>query len=134
MAPKFYGGFGNSITYKSIRLDFNFQYAKQIAFNELTNRSLPGAFLNGQGNQPISVLNRWRLQGDVANFQRYNQDFSIYNSAVLLADSDAGFSDASYVRLKNVSLSWNLSNQWLTRIKIDGVRIFFTGAKSPHHH
>jgi TonB-dependent starch-binding outer membrane protein SusC len=104
-APNFYGGFQNTIRFKSLTLDFILQFTKQIGKN-YTIGSNPGTFsgLNNSGNQPVTVLDRWQKEGDNSNIQRFNSTFSLaryFNNANL---SNLVYSDASYIRLKNISL------------------------------
>jgi len=65
----------------------------------------PGGF----ANQSLQVLNHWQKPGDKARFARYttqgdqtDNDFTV---------SDAVYSDASYIRLQNVSISYDLPAQ-----------------------
>jgi hypothetical protein len=78
-------------------------------------------FVPGISNQPISVLDRWQKPGDNAVVGRF--------STGLLGDifnvSDAWYSyDASYVRLKNVSLSWQMPVNWLKKVRLQNVRLY----------
>jgi hypothetical protein len=41
--------------------------------------------------------------------------------------SDAVISDASYIRLKNVSLSYQFSGGWLEKAKLSNLRVFMLG-------
>lgn len=122
MNPKYFGGIQNQITYKGIQLDFLFQFVKQLNYNANYLSGLPGAFTN----QPVSTLNHWQQPGDTAVFQQYTTGV---NSAVADAfykysESDAAISDASYIRLKNISLSYNLPSEWLSGLKC---RVFLEG-------
>jgi TonB-linked SusC/RagA family outer membrane protein len=119
--PSFYGGFQNSISYGDVTLDFLFQFVKQIGSNSLYSGNIPGTF---DANQPVAVLNRWQKPGDIAEFQRFNSDYSIATGYYDKGSSDAAFSDASYIRLKNVSLSWNLKKSWITAIHVQNIRLF----------
>lgn len=102
-APKFYGGLGNAINYRNWTLDVFFQFKKQRggSFNG-------GATPGGGSNQPVSVLDRWQQVGDQAPIQLYTLFF---NSAARSAysnytDSNASYSDASFIRLRNISLAY----------------------------
>jgi hypothetical protein len=104
--PKFYGGIENSFNYKGIELDFLFQFTKQVGGNYLyTSQFQPGMFVAGFGNQPVSVLNRWQKPGDQAKIAKYS-------SLTYYDIGENGFSDASFIRLKNVSLSYYLPSKW----------------------
>ncbi|GGH65639.1 TonB-linked SusC/RagA family outer membrane protein [Filimonas zeae] len=115
MQPRLYGGLDNSFSYKGIRLDVLFQFTKQNAQRFLMN-DLPGRSLV---NQPVSVLNRWRKPGDIALIQRASSAF-ISNPITL---TDAAFEDGSFIRCKNVSVSWELPAKWISVMKMNSCRI-----------
>ena len=108
-SPKFYGGLSNTLRYKNLQLDFLFQFVKQQNWNASSQYSAPGAF----GNQPVSVLGSWQQAGDTGPNQVYTTGLNsnAVNAYYRYATSDAAVSDASYIRLKNVSVSYNLPNR-----------------------
>jgi hypothetical protein len=70
-------------------------------------------------NQPAAVSNSWQQPGDTAPFQQFT---SGTNGTVVQAYSnytlsDAGVVDASYIRLKNIALSYDLPLKWSTDIR-----------------
>jgi TonB-dependent starch-binding outer membrane protein SusC len=107
--PKYYGGFQNSVAYKGLRLDFLFQFVKKIGQNLAYGIAVPGIF---NQNQPKTVLGRWQQPGDMASIQKFNSDFSELGPFLDMAQSDANYTDASFIRLKNVELSWQLPNSF----------------------
>ncbi|MEZ7516130.1 SusC/RagA family TonB-linked outer membrane protein [Flavobacterium frigidarium] len=120
--PKYFGGFQNSITYKNWNLDFLFQFVKQLNYGGSYGTGIPGT----QTNQPTSVLDRWQNAGDNTTYQQYTTGV---NSAAVDAffkyySSDAIIEDASYVRLKNVSLTYTIPQQWLKGMQC---RLVFQG-------
>jgi TonB-dependent starch-binding outer membrane protein SusC len=117
MNPKYYGGLDNTISYKGISLDFLFQFIHQNAANEFFG-SYPGFFAY---NQSTSVLDRWTKVGDQKSIQRYSTNY--YPTSDLATSSDKAISDASYIRLKNVSLSYDLPSQYLHRIGMKTARV-----------
>lgn len=107
--PKFYGGLQNQFHYRNFDLDFLFQFVKQENFNENFANPMPGSMYN----QPGGVMNHWQNPGDSGPYQGYsdsNETLSLANSRFL--QSDAAISDASYIRLKNISLSYHLPQRW----------------------
>ncbi|MEO5777375.1 MAG: SusC/RagA family TonB-linked outer membrane protein [Flavobacterium sp.] len=109
--PAFFGGLSNQFTYKRWQLDFLLQFVKQQNFTSASMAGLPGT----RGNQPVEVLNHWQTAGDSTGFQLYTAG---YNGAAVDAfynylESDAVIGDASYVRLKNVSLTYKVPEKWL---------------------
>jgi TonB-dependent starch-binding outer membrane protein SusC len=123
--PKFYGGLQNSLSYKGIQLDFTFQFVKQIGPNYKLGY-LPGMYYGTSniGNQPVSILGRWKDTGNISSIQRYGTGFNTLFSWLDASNSDAAWSDASYIRLKNVSLSWQFPSVWCRKIHVQGLRAY----------
>ncbi len=122
----FYGGLQNSFTFKGVQLDVFFQFVKQTGGNYLNTGifSAPGMF----GNEPTLVLNGWRHPGDRSSIPIITQDYgsdanSAYSDAVY--SSDIGIQDASFIRLKNISLSWDLPAAYAEKMHMQSARIFF---------
>jgi len=123
LQPAFYGGFNNTILWKGFSLDFLLQFAK----NKSTNYSFgivepPGSY---NRNQPVSVLSRWRKPGDQTDVQRFASDFSNSYQYGLRQGSDGGFVDVHYLRLKNISLTYQLPPSWLKVVR--SVQIYLQG-------
>lgn len=121
--PKFYGGIGNNIIYKQISLDFFFQFVKQSGFfaGSLDN--------NGRqlANQPVEVLTAWQTPGDNSSIQRFNSNNSLFSQANAAAQSDAAFTDASYVRLKNISLNWAMPDNLTKKMHLQNASLYLQG-------
>ncbi|OQP47884.1 hypothetical protein A4R26_31690 [Niastella populi] len=121
--PRFYGGIQNSISYKGLELDFLFQFVKQLgtnySFNSLAR--LPGQFSAGTSNQPVTVMDRWQKPGDLAQVGYFTTGYNGYMT------SDESYVDASYVRLKNVSLSYELPAKWLQAVKMKTCKVSLQG-------
>ena len=117
----FFGGFRNNFSYKGLQLDIFFQFVKQTG--TLPQNSPPGLL----GNQPVETLNRWQNPGDQTTTAKFTQKFSgivanSFNNAYIIGDK--GIVDASFLRLKNVSLSWQAPIGWCSKIKADNLRIY----------
>jgi len=111
LQPDFYGGFNNTLHWKNLILDFLFQFDKRKGRDY--SYGLNGGPGLGASNQPVSVLSRWQKPGDQADVQRYDASFSNYGQYAARGDSDGGYMDIRYVRLKNVSLLWDVPQGWL---------------------
>ena len=121
--PDFYGGIQNSITYKNWNLDFFFQFVKQVGLNSVSTSDLPGS----ASNMPVSVLDRWQTVGDTNTGQLFTAGFNgdaVNNFYSYYINSDAAYTDASYVRLKNLSLSYTLPKQIM---KEGSCKLYFQG-------
>lgn len=95
LSPKYFGGLQNNFRYKNLQLDFLFHFVKQESFgympgvpgtavnqlSEVSNQQLP--YTSGANGAVISAYYRYGL-------------------------SDAALQDASFVRLKNVSLTYDI--------------------------
>jgi len=107
--PKFFGGLQNSIRYKGFTLDFLFQFVKQQNYSGTYLKGMPGRM----ENQPTVVEDRWQQPGDITTYQPYstgaNSELrSRYNN---YGQSDAVIQDASFIRLKNLSIAYKLSDK-----------------------
>ncbi|RKS92668.1 TonB-linked SusC/RagA family outer membrane protein [Flavobacterium limicola] len=113
--PEFYGGLQNQLHYKGIQLDFLFQFVKQLNYNSASTLGLPGS----RNNQTTDVLARWQNPGDTGPFQQYSTgaNAAVANAYTKYRDSDATITDASYIRLKNVALSYQLPPSWLKGVE-----------------
>lgn len=120
LSPRYYGGFQNSFIYKGFQLDVLFQFTKQIGRNYMFG------FYPGQPlyNQPRSVLDRWRAKGDNATIQRYNSNYSLSRFESRVRASDGIYSDASFIRLKNVAISWQLPPIWLKKTHMQTAKLY----------
>lgn len=108
--PNFYGGIQNQIKYKNWQFDFLFQFVKKQSVNT-ASLGIPGNL----GNQSTALNDHWQNSGDLATYQIFT---SGTNAAAVKANtnyynSDGIITDASFIRLKNVALSYNVPKKWL---------------------
>ncbi|WP_440697342.1 SusC/RagA family TonB-linked outer membrane protein [Chitinophaga sp. 22536] len=119
--PKFYGGLSNTITYKNISIDFTIQFVKKTSYSDkIALMASPGSMIN----MPSIVSDRWRTVGDHSYYQKAGQSNTSYNS---LFFSEAQYTDGSFIRLKNASLSYSLPLTWMKKMKITSAKIFVQG-------
>lgn len=117
--PKYYGGIQNELSYKRLKLNFLFQFVKQQAFSYYIGYT--GQMLN----QPARFTDSWMNSGDQAQYQIYT---SSTNEAAVTSDfqfsqSTGAVVDASFIRLKNISLNYDLP----LSIKNIGCQLFVQG-------
>jgi hypothetical protein len=126
--PFFFGGLANTFTYKNLSLSFLMQFSKQTALNYLgsmygnSSAVIPGGFIN----LPVQALSRWQKPGDVATIQKLTTSSlaSFSNSVFYFLNSSGAYSDASYLRMKNVSLSYSLPASLTKKLHIKGGRLY----------
>lgn len=124
--PEFYGGIQNSFAYKGLKLDVFIDFKKQTGYNYLYTQSfdIPGY---STLNQPNVVMQRWHSQGDETHIQRFaaSADSPGFEpAAYYLPDSDAIYSDASFIRLKNISLAYDFPGRWIKKMKLERLGIY----------
>lgn len=110
-SPTYFGGFGNSLSYKKWSLSFLFQFVKQDGPGlNYGYTSYPQGILSNTG---MDALDRWRQAGDITSVPKATTTsgsaaYNLYSTYYRL--SSATWGDASYIRLKNVSLAYSLSS------------------------
>jgi TonB-linked SusC/RagA family outer membrane protein len=113
LRPQYYGGFQNQVRCGNVQLDFLFQFVKQETFNENFRMGMPGTMVN----QPEGVTSHWQNTGDLGSYQSYSNSNSQKRTAnSRFIQSDAAIGDASYIRLKNVSISYDIPKSWTKNI------------------
>jgi len=124
-SQSYYGGIQNSINYKGIELSVLVQFVKQKGYDYFYNMLFtnPGSM----GNQSTDVLHRWQNPGDISNIQRFSQTTSspayltyIYNTVL----NDNMVADASFIRVKNISLAWLLPDNWIKKLSVSSFKIY----------
>jgi TonB-linked SusC/RagA family outer membrane protein len=125
--PKFYGGLGNHFSYKNLSLDIFLQFQKGIGYGYLyTFTQPPGSISNVKKDLAHGA---WTGPGDKASHPGLTTTTSdiyfAYNN--YYSQSDAVLCDASYIRLKTLSLSYSLPAQLMEKWKIVGLKFFIQG-------
>jgi TonB-linked SusC/RagA family outer membrane protein len=116
--PKLTGGFTNNMIYKQFELSvfLQFSYGNDI-FNG--NRIFIEA-MKGADNQSTEVLRRWRQPGDLTDIPRATDADPNNNNRI----SSRFVEDGSYLRVKNVTLSYVLPQTFAQRIKVRNARVY----------
>ena len=100
--PDIYGNIFTSLSYKRIRLDVNFNYSLgNDAYNYLRSQLEGG---NRFMNQSVAMANRWSYEGQVTDMPTVTWEDPMGNARF----SDRWIEDASYLRLKSITLSYEL--------------------------
>ena len=113
--PSYFGGLQNQFRYKNWQLDFLFQFVKQQNYNIPRALGVSGTM----ANQSNEVLGHWQNTGDTGPTQLYTSGANgdAENALYRYAASDAGITDTSFIRLKNVALSFDFPESWLRSVK-----------------
>jgi hypothetical protein len=78
-------------------------------------------------NQPVDVLSRWQKPGDRTNIPKYTQDLPRLVLQGYPKYYDRQYTNASYMRLKNISLSYSFSNIQLKKIHLKNLKFYLLG-------
>lgn len=118
--PLLFGGANFTIKYKNVRLNANFfgRFGQKVINKARMN--LEG--MRGTDNQSTAVLNRWRTEGDDTDIPR-----ALYGMGYNYLGSDRFVEDNSFMRLKTLTLSWDIPKKWLKSAGIERLRLYCTG-------
>jgi TonB-dependent starch-binding outer membrane protein SusC len=118
--PRYTGGFQNSFVYKGFEIDVLFQFVKQVGRNIYSELGFSPGLMS---NQPDFILDRWQKPGDIAKFQKFG-GLSVYDGYFNLQQSEFIYSDASYIRLKNLSVSWQTPAKFNQSLRLKSASVY----------
>lgn len=117
--PDFTWGFNNNISFKNFNLSFFIQGSQG---NEMANLNLL-ALEDFRGTQNVSAeagLNRWTPTNPSNQYPRAlanrTIDVGTFSSAIV--------EDASYVRLKNITLAYDLPSSFIEKVNVRNLRVY----------
>ncbi|MCU7618470.1 SusC/RagA family TonB-linked outer membrane protein [Chryseobacterium sp. PBS4-4] len=102
LGVRYFGGWNNRLTYKNFEFSFLFQFVKQK--NRNFNSTMPSPGL--MSNLPVDVLNVWSPQNADGLYMPYQSTVNPLHAQ--FQNSTASVSDASFIRLKNVQLGYQI--------------------------
>lgn len=129
--PIAYGGIGNDFQYKGFSLSFFLEVMHKDGYTiprtasfGLFGFNMPEFFSSGD----------WRQPGDIASIPKA----TTRQSVSYLGNSNYGFGDNTYAKLRNVSIAYALPTRWTKNIHITNARVFanaqnvYTWTKAKH--
>ena len=122
MTPRYEAGLTTDLTFRQWSLSVLFYHRKQKGFNALVGAEQPGS----RTNQPASVMQYWQKPGDITTIGK-PVNYPTNSSNQYAYYSDARISDASFIRLQNLALSYSCPNTWLKRLHLSQLRFFVQG-------
>ena len=116
--PNVYGGFGLTTSWKGFLLSAQFSYMlnMKVYNNERANLEYPAWFTD---NQNVDMLKAWSKPGDITSIPSHDAPFE-YSTTRFLEDN-------SFLRLRNVSLSYSLPKKLLSAAKLSNVTFYVSG-------
>ena len=116
--PTFTYGFTNTFTYKNIELAVFIQGSQGNKVLNFTRWYTEGGVSNG--NYSNAVLARWTGEGTSNSIPRLVLDDPNGNNRV----SDRFVEDGSYLRIKNVRLSYGIPAKWANRLNVKNTKFY----------
>lgn len=115
--PRLFGGFGPKLTWKNLVINLFFHY--RYGYKIVNNTRMHNESMYDRSNQSVSVLNRWRKQGDITNIPR-----ALYNQGYNWLGSDRFVEDGSFLRFKSASISYNFKDVFKA-LKLQELKLSF---------
>ena len=118
--PNWFFSLTNNFSYKGWELSVFLQGVsgnKIYNANNVDNEGMAAAY-----NQTTAVLNRWTGEGTSNSMPRAIWGDPNQNCRV----SDRFVENGSYLRLKNITLSYTLPKKWMQKIQLENARISFS--------
>lgn len=123
LGQRWYAGLSNSFEFRGIRIDGLFQFVKQSGTNPVTLFGLPGQM----SNIPTFALDAWKEPGENTTYQKLSTGGDALTAFNRYTSSQYSIVDASYIRLKNLSISYSLPSRWMSRANLQSTRFFVQG-------
>lgn len=118
VTPKYQGGFGTMVYYKGISVTLGFNFIRQPYGISQFARNAVGPM----GNVSEEALNnRWKKPGDNAKYARLA---ALPYSGLSLNGSDGMFTDASFLRLNNLAVSYSIPERLVKKAGMRGCTVF----------
>lgn len=120
--PGAYGGFINTFRYKGFDVDvlITYQYGGYMYYGT------QGTLMDGRfANNDTKILARWQKPGDVTDVPRVQDgDFTSWGYSLPIT---ANVYSSDFVRLKNLTVSYNLPVPLLQKMQISSLKIYAGG-------
>ncbi|MDN3596818.1 SusC/RagA family TonB-linked outer membrane protein [Zunongwangia endophytica] len=112
----FYGGLGNTLIYKNVTMQFLWEFVKQNGRKAL--------FQTGNIGNIINQIDEVTKND---NLQKPSQLSAAGRANTLAANSDFSTTDTSFLRLKTISIVYNLPQTLTQKLRIDRGSLFLNG-------
>ncbi|WP_018628792.1 SusC/RagA family TonB-linked outer membrane protein [Niabella aurantiaca] len=118
--PKLTGGFGFSASYNQrLKLSAFFNYRQGLDI--INGTKMNTSDMLGYNNQSTAVLRRWRNEGDVTDIPR-----ALYGTGYNSLGSSRYVEDASFLRLRSLTLKYDFDKTILKRLGINSLGTYIT--------
>lgn len=110
----------------SLNMQFGYKgFQLSVLFNGVTNVSSNVVFQSGSFNQYYKpMLDRWTPSNTNASWPAIRPGLNANPNESL---NDFTLQDASYIKLRNVQLSYTLPKKWLSKVRLNNLTVFVSG-------
>lgn len=125
--PKYTVGFSNEFTYKGLTLSFLIDAVQGNKVYNATRMEIEA--LSGYANESAEVLNRWQNPGDITDVPRALGNGTTNSGAAAMLQnriSSHYIEDGSFVRLRNITLSYQIEKKFVEKLGLSGLKIYGT--------
>lgn len=119
--PMFWGGMNNGFSYKGFSLEVFLQFVYGNDIYSVLNHERNS--IRRYDNLSTDALNRWRKQGDITTFPKPVRDDPRESDSRI---QDRWIEDGSYMKIKNVMLSYDLNRDLISRIGLSTLQIYLS--------
>lgn len=122
-SPKVFGGFSNTFSFKGVTLDAQINYNFGNYVQDTWAAYLLGDGYNGGFNKYQIQFDRWQKPGDITNVPKY-----VYNGNQGSYQSSTRYLyKGDFIRLRTVTLSYDLPQSLVNKAKLTQARIYVRG-------
>ncbi|NBR37467.1 MAG: hypothetical protein EBT80_08995 [Chitinophagales bacterium] len=128
--PRFYGGWTNTFSYQNFKLNFQFfinwgnQIYDEYGYLQKTDANL-GFSDQSNGLSRYEFRRRWTTPGQITDVPK--PVFLGTQSSAGSYESSRFLYDGSYIRLRDISLSYTFPKTWLAKAKVSSARMYIRG-------
>jgi TonB-dependent starch-binding outer membrane protein SusC len=126
LAPVWYGGITNSFTYKNLSMDFLVYVADKVGPNYLGFQTFPLGQFNTNWPKDLAAR-RWMKPGDKTNVPAATTNFISYLDQTNFIASTGAYTNATYARLQNLSISYHFPARIVHRVSASQITVFAAG-------
>jgi hypothetical protein len=121
--PDFTGGINNAISYKNFSLNAFANFVSGGLIYDQTTAGSDGAYQTYNEALLQNGQKRWEKPGDIATHPK-----AVYGGNLNSNKPSSRFlQDGSYIRLRNITLGYQLPTNILSRIRVANARVFVSG-------
>ncbi len=121
--PKLFGGFNTSVSWKGLTLSAYFEYKWGNKVFLVENRYITADGNQMGSNQSVYALDYWEKPGDTGT----NPMPYAGNNSNSYTWTDRWLEDGSYLRLKDITLSYSLPQKALEKIHLQALKFYVSG-------